>query len=544
MATQTPEQSALFQKILDLQNQESTYGPKIFQLYQSGDISGGDKLKAEKDAITSQINALNTEYAQLPTKVMPETDNTPATTASSTTETKIVDNPNLGTNPSGNPGPNTQVFDDGSTLQTFDDGSTLATATDGAVTSTPSPDTKSIPLAQAETELKTAQTAVDEARMAANTASANLEEAQKQLTSAEESLAAAEKTRQDRVDYRNQLLMEGGDTAEIDALISESDTQIETLKQDVANAKDAVDTNQSIYSDKQDALQAAESALTVAQDNVDLARSAGGSAEGVTNPAAADNGKGEIDSSSAAKDQKSRGLTLNGIKSFFGFGGAGGARPPLNSVPGKPTTTVAGFGASQDMRVKLRIPSNYLVGPASGPNGILGQLGGILFPYTPQVSITNQATYQQSKVTHSNYPFYNFQNSSVGPISVAGKFTAQNEYEAAIILSVQHVLRALTKMKWGDDQNAGAPPPICRFDAFGDYQMKNIPVAVSDFKVELPDQVDYIAVGRGVTGWGNTMVPTSCTISITLNVMYSRQEAQYYGVDKWLQGQLAGKGYL
>jgi hypothetical protein len=450
---------------------------------------------------------------------------------------------NQANNPSGKAGANIAAGDNGATTQTFDDGSTLTTYKDGTTKSTDAPAAKSVALTQAETDLATAQQALDQANTADLTASTNLKEAQAKLTTAEETLAASEKTRQDRVDYRNQLLMEGEDTSEIDALIDESDAEIEKQTQDVADAKEAVTTAQNAFDEAQDALDSARSALAIAQDNLNTAQNAD-TGESVTNPTSSTDGKGKIDGESAAKDQKSRGLTLSGIKSFFGIGGAGSARTPLNSVPGKPVTTVAGFGASQDMRVKLRIPSNYLVGAAGGPNGILGQLGGILFPYTPQVSIANQATYQQSKVTHSNYQFYNFQNSSVGPISVTGKFTAQNEYEAAIILSVQHVLRALTKMKWGDDQNAGAPPPICRFDAFGDYQMKNIPVAVADFKVELPDQVDYIAVGRGITGWGNTMVPTSCNITMTLNVMYSRQEAQYFGVDKWLQGQLAGKGYL
>ena len=99
-------------------------------------------------------------------------------------------------------------------------------------------------------------------------------------------------------------------------------------------------------------------------------------------------------------------------------------------------------------------------------------------------------------------------------------------------------------MKFGDDPDAGAPPPVCRLDAYGDYMLKNVPVAVADWKLELPDQVDYIQVGKGVKGYGSTMVPASCTISLTLNVMYSRQEALRFNVSSWLNGGLAGKGYL
>jgi hypothetical protein len=395
---------------------------------------------------------------------------------------------NSGTNPSGTSGANTAVNDSGATVQTFDDGSTLTTNKDGTTSSTPAP---SDAVAQASTAN-------------ANSASPNLD----------------------------QLLAQGKDlVAQGNSLLDQRDAA--AAAGDTAGAA---------------AFQAQADALLpqISANNAAILAATDGSS--VTNPSSTDlsGGTGLIDPASGAKNAAS----LNsGASSGFGInfgqsGAAGGLRAPLNSLPKNPVAAIGGFGSSQDMRVKLRIPSNYLTGPAAGPSGILTQLGGILFPYTPQVGISNVAAYAQNKVTHSNYQFYNFQNSSVGPITVSGKFTAQNEYEAAIILSVQHVLRALTKMKWGNDQNAGAPPPICRFDAYGDYQMKNIPVAVADFKVELPDGVDYIAVGRGIKGYGNTMVPTSCTISITLNIMYSRQEVQNYGVDAWLAGSLAGKGFL
>jgi hypothetical protein len=515
MATQTPEQSALFQKILDLQNQESTYGPKIFQLYQAGDIAGGDALKAQKDAVTSQINALNIQYSQLPAAGQPVADNTPTTTPPSTSETVATENPNLGTNPSGAPGPNTQVFDDGSTLQTFDDGSTLATATDGAVSSSPATDGTA-------TGPSAAQAAVDAAQSKYDVALKSAVDAETALQQAEDALDIAQ----------------NADPADPQA-VDDAQNQIDAARRALDNAQNDVSNADKELSDAQSAL-----------DNP-----SGG--DSVTNKSSTDlsGGIGSMDSLSALKNRAGAalgaigGLAGSGLKSLgrgIGLDAGSSSRGPLSSMPSKPVAAVAGFGSSQDMRVKLRIPSNYLVGPAAGPNGALSQLGGIMWPYTPQVTVSNTAAYAQNKVTHSNYQFYNYQSSSVGPISVTGKFTAQNEYEAAIILSVQHVLRSLTKMKFGDDSNAGAPPPICRLDAFGDYQFKNIPCAVADFKVELPDGVDYIAVGRApnLKDWGNTMVPTSCTISVTLNIMYSRQEMMNYGVDKWLQGALAGKGYL
>jgi hypothetical protein len=215
-------------------------------------------------------------------------------------------------------------------------------------------------------------------------------------------------------------------------------------------------------------------------------------------------------------------------------------------------TKSAGPGAeaqwsdAKDLRVKLRVPNEYLSGPSAGPANILQKNGGILFPYTPQISVDNQANYASQTPLHSNYPLYFFKNGSVGPINVTAKFTVQNEFEGAVLLGVIHMLRALTKMKFGNDPDAGAPPPVCRFDAYGDYMMYNVPVSVASWRHDLPDNVDYIAVGRpgSPKTYGRSMVPVLSTISLTLNVMYSRREMLAYNTKGWLSGSLARRGYL
>ena len=226
-------------------------------------------------------------------------------------------------------------------------------------------------------------------------------------------------------------------------------------------------------------------------------------------------------------------------------------RPPdsegrSNSAPPK----VSWNGKIQkDLRVRLEVPRSYLGGlgggPAGGPYGRpLFATNGIVFPYTPTLSSNNQAVYHSASPTHSNYSSNFFKNATVGPISVAGKFTAQNEGEAAVILGVQHLLRSLTKMRWGSDSNAGAPPPVCRFFAYGNSMFDNVPVVVTGWKMDYPDSVDYIQVGAGIKDYGNSFVPSVCTISIDLAVQYSRTEQLDFSVDQFLSGKLAGKGYL
>lgn len=228
-------------------------------------------------------------------------------------------------------------------------------------------------------------------------------------------------------------------------------------------------------------------------------------------------------------------------------GGRGNeANVPFGAKNSVPAAAEAKWSEAKDLRAKLRVPNEYLKGPASGPSDIIKKNGGILFPYTPQISLENQANYSNQNPLHSNFPLYFYKNSTVGPINVTAKFTVQNEFEGAVLLGVIHLLRSLTKMKWGNDPDAGSPPPVCRFDAFGDYMLYNIPVSIASWRHELPEGVDYIAVGRpGSPGlYGHSMVPTISTINLTLNVMYSRREMLRYNVKDWLSKGLDYRGYL
>lgn len=206
------------------------------------------------------------------------------------------------------------------------------------------------------------------------------------------------------------------------------------------------------------------------------------------------------------------------------------------------TSASATWAGAKDLRVFLRVPTAYLTGPSTDRIGfpLLKDLGGIMFPYTPQISYESAASYTAINPVHSNYTQNFYKNSSVGNITITGKFTVQNEKEGAIYCAMIHLLRSLTKMRWGNEPNAGSPPPVCRLDAFGDYMLSNVPVVITSFKFELPDNVDYIQVPTYKT----TLVPSISTITLGLALMYSRQEMQDFSVQGWRSGSLKGQGYL
>jgi len=217
-----------------------------------------------------------------------------------------------------------------------------------------------------------------------------------------------------------------------------------------------------------------------------------------------------------------------------------GALPP-GAERKKPEPASAKWAGAEDLRVILRVPSAYLTGKTVGPSNILTENGGILFPYTPQISYDTQASYGSVNPLHSNYTQHFYKNSSVSAIQIVGKFTVQNDKDGAVWLATQHLLRALVKMRFGTDSNAGSPPPVCRLEGYGDYQLRNVPVVVTSFKFELTDSVDYIQV-KG--NFANSLVPTSSVLTLSLLPMYSRREMQNYSVGKFLSGEFTGKGYL
>ena len=153
-----------------------------------------------------------------------------------------------------------------------------------------------------------------------------------------------------------------------------------------------------------------------------------------------------------------------------------------------------------DWRVKLSLApgSTYLYNADSA--GILTpllQTNGIIFPYTPSIQTSYQASYQPYDLTHSNYRGYFYTGSHTGDIQITATFTAQDNTEAAYMLAVIHFLKSATKMFYGGgggnpDPQLGSPPPLCFLTGLGDYQFNNHACVVSNFTYNLPADVDYI----------------------------------------------------
>ncbi len=220
-----------------------------------------------------------------------------------------------------------------------------------------------------------------------------------------------------------------------------------------------------------------------------------------------------------------------------------GAMPKQPGPPSVIFKDVNGTKLGKDMRVKIRVPANYLVGKAAR----LKQLSGVIFPYTPSLSYEYKADYTASNPLHSNFAINFYQRSSISAIAINGKFTVETPKDAEMYIATLHLLRSLTKMRSGGvkggDPDSGAPPPVCRLDAYGEDMMTNVPVAITSVRVELPDGVDYYTHQDAEGGMNS--VPVLSTLAINCLPMFSRREMQQFNVTGYLSNPAFRKqGYM
>jgi hypothetical protein len=186
-----------------------------------------------------------------------------------------------------------------------------------------------------------------------------------------------------------------------------------------------------------------------------------------------------------------------------------------------------------DLRTKILVPSSYLTQLTSGYGDVLSRLNGIIFPYTPTINFEHKAEYTTQNPLHSNYSINFYKYSAVGDISITGIFTVQNVADAVTYLSTIHLLRALTKGRFGgSDPLKGSPPPVCRLWSYGTFMLQNVPVAISSFRNDLTSDVDYFYLKDSI--FQEAYVPVRSSIVLSCKPMYSRKEMLDANLPDWL----------
>lgn len=266
-------------------------------------------------------------------------------------------------------------------------------------------------------------------------------------------------------------------------------------------------------------------------------------------------------------------LKASGLAPFIGLA-SGGAQNANTNVMFK-----SAQGSTTDWKVRISVAPESGIFYNSGDAGIMAPLresNGVIFPYTPNISVSYQANYYPQRFTHSNYNHMAYENSEVQVINISAEFTAQNAKEASYVLASIYFFRAATKMFFGASNGplAGNPPPLVFLDGYGEHYFKKIPCVVTAFTHTMPQDVDYISAfgnyykeakgfdpSTGAGEFGNdalaknvspgtysggsvTKIPTISTFQISLQPVYSKLNLTEFNLNDFAQGKLINKGFL
>lgn len=226
---------------------------------------------------------------------------------------------------------------------------------------------------------------------------------------------------------------------------------------------------------------------------------------------------------------------------------------PTGAEPQNYNRTFANFAdddQTNDWRVRISMPdlAAYNDSPILAP--LRATNYSFIFPIVPTILMQSQANYSELNPVHNNYAFPQYESSRVNDIQVSGQIPVQTREDGQYWIAATHFLRSLTKMAYGNTSNKGAPPPVVKLNGYGSYVFNNIPCVLTDFSVDLPNNVDYIEVPYGSTSntgqvYNNTShVPTLSTITAVLKPIYSRNKVANFSLDDFVRGNLIDEGYI
>jgi hypothetical protein len=203
-----------------------------------------------------------------------------------------------------------------------------------------------------------------------------------------------------------------------------------------------------------------------------------------------------------------------------------------NAVTQAASTSVASVpvnaAMAKDQRVRIapiatQLSQDQVYGPAD-PSNLLTPLRatqGMMYPYSPQISVQQDVSYKDISLTHANGDYLAYERTPSVSLTIAGKFTCQTQTDGLYALACIHFLRVCSKMYFGDNYNGaanpyiGLPPPILTLNGYGTYMFNNLRVVLKSHQFNYDQQMDLVKI---VAPGGNVWLPAMFELSCTLMV--------------------------
>lgn len=174
-----------------------------------------------------------------------------------------------------------------------------------------------------------------------------------------------------------------------------------------------------------------------------------------------------------------------------------------------------------------------------------GGTTGLIFPYTPQITVNHSTDYGTTSLVHTNEDIDHYIRTPSVTISLTAKFTIQNQREGRYALAALHFLRTVSKMHFGQtDENRGLPPPVLMFSGYGEYMFNDLPVIVKSHTYSFDDHTDTVLVSAIN---GSATLPVIFSIQIELKVQQTPNRMRtVFNLDDFRNGSLMknGKGWI
>ena len=224
--------------------------------------------------------------------------------------------------------------------------------------------------------------------------------------------------------------------------------------------------------------------------------------------------------------------------------------PDLGQTDATGPDIVVTANKNKDNRVRIKAMSSnadeiYGTTPDT-PMFLLRETDGVFFPYTPSIDFSHRAEYSTMAPTHANTSYYTYNHTPAVQISITGQFSAQNLAEAKYTLAAMHFFRTVTKMHFGtkeaEEGTAGLPPPVLILSGYGDFMFNDLKVIIQEFKMDLPNNVDYIEVDIGkAKAW----VPSLTTFTVSCVVQHTpKEQRDEFNFKDFAQGTMLSSGWI